>query len=196
MKPCYLQLAGFLSSAQSRPEVLNSGPWATFGLQGNQRPHRADPDSFISSTGDDPPADGKILFKKPAKRSSEDKFQGITASSSKKKRNDGGEKTQDEQKEVKSGKKIKNKSLLSFGGDEEEEEDWMVSVWTLRPSPVSERNQWLQSYSADVLCCPDSRVDWSSSQIMFMCPTCIHGHASYTQEWKYSAFSSYNNLNT
>lgn len=108
----------------SRPEVfLNFGPGATYGLQGNPRPHRADPDSFISSTGDDPPADGKILFKKPAKRSSEDKFQGITASSSKKKKNEGGEKTQDEQKEVKSGKKIKNKSLLSFGGDEEEEED-------------------------------------------------------------------------
>lgn len=88
------------------------------------RLHCADPDSFISSTGDDPPADGKILFKKPAKRSPEDKFQGITASSSKKKKkNDGGEKTQDEQKEVKAGKKIKNKSLLSFGGDEEEDED-------------------------------------------------------------------------
>lgn len=86
-------------------------------------PQCADPDSFISSTGDDPPADGKILFKKPAKRSSEDKFQGITASSSKKKKSDRGEKTQDEQKEVKSGKKIKNKSLLSFGGDDEEEED-------------------------------------------------------------------------
>ncbi|XP_075896818.1 uncharacterized protein KIAA1143 homolog [Nelusetta ayraudi] len=75
------------------------------------------------SKDDDPPADGKILFKKPAKRSSEDKFQGITASSSKKKKNDGVEKTQDEQKEAKSGKKIKNKSLLSFGGDEDEEED-------------------------------------------------------------------------
>lgn len=115
--------AGFLSSAQSRPQVLSSGPRATFGLRGNPRPHCADPDPFISSTDDDPPADGKILFKKPAKRSSEDKFQGITASSSKKKKNDAGEKTQDEQKEAKSGKKIKNKSLLSFGGDEDEEED-------------------------------------------------------------------------
>lgn len=80
--------------------------------------------TLISSTGDEPPADGKILFKKPAKRSSVDKFQGITASSSKKKKSDGGEKDQEEeQKEVKSGKKIKNNSLLSFGGDEEEEED-------------------------------------------------------------------------
>ncbi|XP_070692295.1 uncharacterized protein KIAA1143 homolog [Pempheris klunzingeri] len=80
--------------------------------------------------GDDkPPADGKILFKKPAKRSSSDKFQGITASSSKKKKSDGGEKEkekekeEEEKKEVKSGKKVKNNSLLSFGGDEEDEED-------------------------------------------------------------------------
>lgn len=70
---------------------------------------------------DEPPPDGKILFKKPAKRSS-DKFQGITASSSKKKKNDGEEKEKKE-KEVKSGKQVKNNSLLSFGGDEEEEED-------------------------------------------------------------------------
>ncbi|CAJ1061401.1 uncharacterized protein KIAA1143 homolog [Xyrichtys novacula] len=72
---------------------------------------------------DEPPSDGKILFKKPAKRSSSDKFQGITASSSKKKKSDGGEKEEEEKKEVKSGKKVKNNSLLSFGGDEEEEDD-------------------------------------------------------------------------
>ncbi|XP_044065351.1 uncharacterized protein KIAA1143 homolog [Siniperca chuatsi] len=77
---------------------------------------------------DELPPDGKILFKKPAKRSSSDKFQGITASSSKKKKSDGEEKEKEEKKEVekkevKSGKKVKNNSLLSFGGDEEEEED-------------------------------------------------------------------------
>ncbi|XP_068592139.1 uncharacterized protein KIAA1143 homolog [Cebidichthys violaceus] len=95
---------------------------------------------------DEPPADGKILFKKPAKRSSSDKFQGITASSSKKKKkSDGGQKKKLEQEEeqqeveeeeaaekkevaaekevVKSGKTMKNNSLLSFGGDEEDEED-------------------------------------------------------------------------
>jgi len=72
---------------------------------------------------DEVPADGKIFFKKPAKRSSSDKFHGISASSSKKKKtNDGGEEEEEEEKEVKSGKKIKNNSLLSFGGDEEEEE--------------------------------------------------------------------------
>lgn len=74
---------------------------------------------------DEPPPDGKILFKKPAKRSSADKFQGITASSSKKKKSDGGEKEEEEEekKEVKPGKKVKNNSLLSLGGDEEEEEE-------------------------------------------------------------------------
>ncbi|KAM6968348.1 uncharacterized protein KIAA1143 homolog [Aplochiton taeniatus] len=79
--------------------------------------------------GDEPPADGKIVFKKPAKRSSSEKFQGITASSSKKKKSEGrekedeSEKGDDEKKDEKSGKKVKkNNSLLSFGGDEEEED--------------------------------------------------------------------------
>ncbi|KAM9488106.1 uncharacterized protein KIAA1143 homolog [Clarias gariepinus] len=60
------------------------------------------------------PADGKILFKKPAKRSS-DKFEGITASSSSKK------KKNEEEKKKESGVKVKNSSLLSFGDDEEED---------------------------------------------------------------------------
>lgn len=76
--------------------------------------------TLFSCTGREPPADGKILFKKPEKRSSSEKFQGITASSSKKKKNDGENK---EEEKEKSGKKIKNNSLLSFGGDEEEDED-------------------------------------------------------------------------
>ncbi|KAF3691513.1 putative protein KIAA1143 -like protein [Channa argus] len=70
---------------------------------------------------DGPPSDGKILFKKPAKRSSSDKFQGITASSSKKRKSDVAKK--EERLEVKPGTKVKNNSLLSFGGDEEEDED-------------------------------------------------------------------------
>ncbi|XP_040021883.2 uncharacterized protein KIAA1143 homolog [Gasterosteus aculeatus] len=49
---------------------------------------------------DEPPADGKILFKKPAKRSSSDKYQGITASSSKKNKKSGGaEKKKEEEKD-------------------------------------------------------------------------------------------------
>ncbi|XP_077383065.1 uncharacterized protein KIAA1143 homolog [Festucalex cinctus] len=73
-----------------------------------------------SEKSDEPRADGKILFKKPAKRSSSEKFQGITASSSKKKRETV---EKEEKKEVNSGKKVKNNSLLSFGGEEEEDED-------------------------------------------------------------------------
>ncbi|KAF4087970.1 hypothetical protein AMELA_G00077480 [Ameiurus melas] len=61
-----------------------------------------------------PPADGKILFKKPAKRSS-DKFEGIKASSNSKKK-----KIEKEDKKE-SGVKVKNSSLLSFGDDEEED---------------------------------------------------------------------------
>ncbi|KTG43948.1 hypothetical protein cypCar_00023409 [Cyprinus carpio] len=72
-------------------------------------------------TNEQPPLDGKIVFKKPVKRSS-DKFKGITASSSKKKSEDG------EKKESKAGVKVKNNSLLSFGGggggdDDDDEED-------------------------------------------------------------------------
>ncbi|KAI4810787.1 hypothetical protein KUCAC02_013717 [Chaenocephalus aceratus] len=77
---------------------------------------------------DDAAPDGKILFKKPAKRSSSDKFQGIKASSSKKKKKSDEEEEEEVEgeevkKEVKSGKKVKNNSLLSFGGEEEEEEE-------------------------------------------------------------------------
>ncbi|XP_028986333.1 uncharacterized protein KIAA1143 homolog [Betta splendens] len=74
---------------------------------------------------DEPPPDGKILFKKPAKRSSSDKFQGITASSSKKKKSNKAAAAEEEEEgrtEVKSGRKVKNNSLLSFGGEEDEDE--------------------------------------------------------------------------
>ncbi|KAM7420142.1 hypothetical protein PAMA_014721 [Pampus argenteus] len=96
--------------------VLKSGDLTTEEVKKIKEDVRAG-----SEKDDEPPADGKILFKKPAKRSSSDKFQGITASSSKKKKSEGGE--EEEKKEVKSGKKVKNNSLLSFGGDEEDEED-------------------------------------------------------------------------
>ncbi|XP_056330930.1 uncharacterized protein KIAA1143 homolog [Danio aesculapii] len=73
-------------------------------------------DSKDANTDEQPPPDGKIVFKKPVKRSS-DKFEGITASSSKKKKSEDGEK-----KEPKAGVKVKNSSLLSFGGDDDEED--------------------------------------------------------------------------
>ncbi|XP_015257971.1 uncharacterized protein KIAA1143 homolog [Cyprinodon tularosa] len=69
--------------------------------------------------GEEALSEGKILFKKPAKRSSSDKFQGITASSSKKK-NNSGEQLEKDRKLVKN---VKNNSLLSFGGEEEEENE-------------------------------------------------------------------------
>ncbi|KAJ3597520.1 hypothetical protein NHX12_001043 [Muraenolepis orangiensis] len=70
-----------------------------------------------SEKEDEPPADGKIVFKKPAKRSSADKFQGITASSSKKKKkSDTGDK--EEKKEEKKKKKEEDDDE-----DEEEEEE-------------------------------------------------------------------------
>ncbi|CAL8338978.1 unnamed protein product [Gadus morhua 'NCC'] len=104
-----------------------------------------------SEKEDEPPADGKIVFKKPAKRSSTDKYQGITASSSKKKKSATGEKEdkkeekkeeeeeeeeekeekekkeekkekREDKKEDKKERKVKNNSLLSFGGDEEEDD--------------------------------------------------------------------------
>ncbi|KTG46652.1 hypothetical protein cypCar_00010279 [Cyprinus carpio] len=73
-------------------------------------------DTNDSNKDEQPPSDGKIIFKKPVKRSS-DKFEGITASSSKKKKNEDGEK-----KESKAGVKVKNNSLLSFSGDDDEED--------------------------------------------------------------------------
>ncbi|XP_077455186.1 uncharacterized protein KIAA1143 homolog [Stigmatopora argus] len=69
---------------------------------------------------DETPTDGKIIFKKPAKRSSTDKFQGIIASSSKKARN---VVEKEVNKDVNPAKRVKNSSLLSFGVDEEEEDD-------------------------------------------------------------------------
>ncbi|TSQ69476.1 hypothetical protein Baya_11265 [Bagarius yarrelli] len=70
-----------------------------------------------SDKDEQPPVDGKILFKKPTKRSS-DKSEGITArSNSKKKRND------EKEKKKESGVKVKNSSLLSFDDDDEEEEE-------------------------------------------------------------------------
>ncbi|XP_061074503.1 uncharacterized protein KIAA1143 homolog [Conger conger] len=73
-----------------------------------------------SKSEEKPPADGKIIFKKPEKRSSE-KFQGITASSSKKRKQQE-EKESHKEKEENEGKKVKNSSLLSFGDDEEDED--------------------------------------------------------------------------
>ncbi|MEE6465804.1 hypothetical protein FKM82_006704, partial [Ascaphus truei] len=71
----------------------------------------------ISKDEEAAPADGKILFKKPEKRSSSDKFPGINASSSKKKKQE--EKT-DSSSSKPTHKQVRNSSLLSFDDDEED----------------------------------------------------------------------------
>ncbi|XP_019364442.1 PREDICTED: uncharacterized protein KIAA1143 homolog [Gavialis gangeticus] len=66
------------------------------------------------------PSDGKIVFRKPSKRSSEEKFLGLTASSSKKIKES--RKNRSEPKiSLNAAKQIKNSSLLSF--DDEEDDD-------------------------------------------------------------------------
>ncbi|XP_044533637.1 uncharacterized protein KIAA1143 homolog [Gracilinanus agilis] len=65
------------------------------------------------------PSDGKIMFRKPAKRSSDEKYMGLTANSRKKKKDEEKKKEDLVPKNVQ--KQIKNSSLLSF--DDAEEED-------------------------------------------------------------------------
>ncbi|XP_063778479.1 uncharacterized protein KIAA1143 homolog [Pseudophryne corroboree] len=64
------------------------------------------------------PADGKIMFRKPEKRSTGDKFSGINTSSSKKKKP---EETTESSSVKSSQKQVRNSSLLSFDDDEDED---------------------------------------------------------------------------
>ncbi|XP_075683194.1 uncharacterized protein KIAA1143 homolog [Rhinoderma darwinii] len=74
---------------------------------------------FKSSKDEVPaPTDGKILFKKPTKRSTGDKFTGINASSSKKKKH---EENKDSTSTKSIQKQVRNSSLLSFDDDEDED---------------------------------------------------------------------------
>ncbi|XP_012885719.1 PREDICTED: uncharacterized protein KIAA1143 homolog [Dipodomys ordii] len=66
------------------------------------------------------PADGRIMYRKPEKRTAGEKYSGLTASSKKKKTNENEVNTQDSVKKN-SQKQIKNSSLLSFGHEEENE---------------------------------------------------------------------------
>ncbi|WAR12269.1 K1143-like protein [Mya arenaria] len=68
---------------------------------------------------DEPDITGKILFKKPTKRSGDVAQSELTMSSSKKTKHTKEGKT----KPTSSSMKTKNASLLSFGDDSEEEED-------------------------------------------------------------------------
>ncbi|EHH16449.1 hypothetical protein EGK_11732 [Macaca mulatta] len=65
------------------------------------------------------PADGRIIYRKPVKRPSDEKYSGLTASSKKKKPNED-EINQDSVKKN-SQKQIKNSSLLSFDNEDENE---------------------------------------------------------------------------
>lgn len=74
--------------------------------------------SFVFALDDEPdPADGKIVFRKPSKRPSGEKYSGLTASSSKKKK----ETKMIPPTSQNTAKQVKNSSLLSF--DEEESDD-------------------------------------------------------------------------
>ncbi|XP_062839883.1 uncharacterized protein KIAA1143 homolog isoform X1 [Anolis carolinensis] len=71
----------------------------------------------VSKTTDPEPEDGKIVFRKPSKRLSEEKYSGLTATSSKKKK----ETKRISPASQNTSKQVKNSSLLSF--DEEETDD-------------------------------------------------------------------------
>ncbi|KFQ59360.1 Uncharacterized protein KIAA1143, partial [Pelecanus crispus] len=70
------------------------------------------------SDGEPEPADGKIMFRKPAKRSSE-KFLDFNVSSSKKMKE--AKKTKEATTPQSTAKQIKNSSLLSFNDEENDD---------------------------------------------------------------------------
>ncbi|XP_059124974.1 uncharacterized protein KIAA1143 homolog isoform X1 [Peromyscus eremicus] len=65
-----------------------------------------------------PPADGRIMYRKPVKRSSDEKCSGLTASSKKKKTNEDDINKQNSVRKN-SQKQIRNSSLLSFDNEDE-----------------------------------------------------------------------------
>ncbi|KAM5190108.1 uncharacterized protein KIAA1143 homolog isoform 3-T3 [Callospermophilus lateralis] len=74
-----------------------------------------------AKTDEEPaPADGRIMYRKPVKRPSDEKYSGLTASSKKKITSEDKVNKQDLVKKN-SQKQIKNTSLLSFDNEEENE---------------------------------------------------------------------------
>ncbi|XP_021510156.2 uncharacterized protein KIAA1143 homolog [Meriones unguiculatus] len=67
-----------------------------------------------------PPADGRIMYRKPVKRASDEKCSGLTVSSKKKKANEDDVNKQNPVRKN-SQKQIKNSSLLSFDSDDDNE---------------------------------------------------------------------------
>ncbi|KAM9185767.1 uncharacterized protein KIAA1143 homolog [Dugong dugon] len=66
------------------------------------------------------PTDGRIMYRKPVKRPSDEKYSGLTTTSKKKKTNED-EVHKQESFKKNSQKQIKNSSLLSFGNEDENE---------------------------------------------------------------------------
>uniref|UniRef100_A0AC11E8C4 KIAA1143 n=1 Tax=Ovis aries TaxID=9940 RepID=A0AC11E8C4_SHEEP len=66
-------------------------------------------------------ADGRIMYRKPVKRSSDEKYAGLSASSKKKKTKEEDERNKQDSVEKSSRKQIKNSSLLSFDNEDENE---------------------------------------------------------------------------
>lgn len=66
-------------------------------------------------------ADGKIMYRKPVKRSSDEKYSGLSASSKKKKAKEEDEINKQDSLKKNSLKQIKNSSLLSFDNEDENE---------------------------------------------------------------------------
>ncbi|XP_032173081.1 uncharacterized protein KIAA1143 homolog isoform X1 [Mustela erminea] len=73
-----------------------------------------------AAKADEEPAvvDGRIMYRKPVKRSSDEKYSGLTASSKKKKANEDEINKQDSVKKN-SQKQVKNSCLLSFDNEDE-----------------------------------------------------------------------------
>ncbi|XP_035299974.1 uncharacterized protein KIAA1143 homolog isoform X6 [Cricetulus griseus] len=72
-----------------------------------------------------PPADGRIMYRKPVKRPSDEKCLGLTASSKKKKTNEDDENKQNSVRKN-SQKQIRNSSLLSFDNEDENDVDFIA----------------------------------------------------------------------
>ncbi|CAI9159428.1 unnamed protein product [Rangifer tarandus platyrhynchus] len=66
-------------------------------------------------------ADGRIMYRKPVKRSSDEKYSGLSASSKKKKAKEEDEINKQDSVKKNSQKQIKNSSLLSFDNEDEDE---------------------------------------------------------------------------
>lgn len=75
---------------------------------------------FVFAADEEPAsADGRIMYRKPVKRSSDEKYSGLTASSKKKKTNEEDEINKQDSVKKNSQKQIRNSSLLSFDNEDE-----------------------------------------------------------------------------